>query len=129
MKRTFFLLFFASSLSGLYAQRVTEIYVHLYTDSLKKGTYNYINIDGKMSDGSWKPLTSKELTFTTDYGKFEGNSLVLPDHPAVKKVTVTATLKADTALSKTFQIGIKQLPDPPLPENTQEAYRSRTRKQ
>ena len=45
------------------AQQIESIEFHLYTDSLKKGVYNYINIDGKMSDGSWRPLntTSKSL--------------------------------------------------------------------
>jgi len=33
------------------AQKVENIYVNLYTDSLKKGTFNYINIDGKLSNG------------------------------------------------------------------------------
>ena len=39
-------------------QKVDSIYFHLYTDSLKKGFFNYINVDGKMSDGNWQPLDS-----------------------------------------------------------------------
>lgn len=97
------------------AQQVESIHFHLYTDSLKKGTHNYINIDGKMSDGSWRPLTEKEIVFTSDYGKFEGNNLVLPLQPTVEKITVTAALKADKKKSKQVTIWIKQKPDPPLP--------------
>lgn len=105
-----FFLFFAAK-----AQQVESIHFHLYTDSLKKGTHNYINLDGKMSDGSWRPLTAKEVVFTSDYGSFEGNDLVLPENPAVSKVTVTATLKSDKKNSKQVTIWIKQKPDPPLP--------------
>ncbi len=98
-----------------HAQRVESIHFHLYTDSLKKGTHNYINIDGKMSDGSWRPLTDKEIIFASDYGSFEGNNLVLPENPSVNKITVTATLKSDKKSSKQVTIWIKQKPDPPLP--------------
>ena len=68
-----------------------------------------------MSDGSWKPLTSKELTFTTDYGTFDGNDLVLPQHTKMTKVTITVTLKSDVKKTQSKVIAIKQLPDPPLP--------------
>ncbi|AHF17597.1 hypothetical protein [Niabella soli] len=128
MKRLLLLIPLTISLSALYAQKTEGIYAHLYTDSLKKGTYNYINIDGKMSDGSWKPLTDKELLFKTSYGRFEGNNLVLPDNPATKKVTVTATLRENTKLTKTFDIWIKQLPDPPLVKDEGGAIRSRRRR-
>lgn len=106
------------------AQQVESIHFHLYTDSLKKGTHNYINIDGKMSDGSWKPLTSKEIDFKSDYGTFKGNDLVLPESTTVHKVTVTATLKNNPKTTKQIVIWIKQTPDPPLPEyNAQEEIR------
>ncbi|HEX7754152.1 MAG TPA: hypothetical protein VF421_02310 [Niabella sp.] len=127
MNRIILSILLSFSLSGLYAQKVQEIYVHLYTDSLKKGTYNYINIDGKMTDGSWMPLTAKEITFTSDYGKFEGNSLVLPDEPTVKKVAITASLKTNTKLSRQFTIWIKQKPDPLLPDNAEDRHRNQRR--
>lgn len=106
------------SIGSLHAQRVESIHFHLYTDSLKKGTHNYINVDGKMSDGNWKPLTAKELDFKTDYGKFEGNDLVLPDNPSVSKVTVTASLKSDKDKTRQITIWIKQKPDPPLTDDS-----------
>ena len=57
-----------------HAQKVDSIFFHLYTDSLKKGTYNYINVDGKLDNGRWLPLTAKEIDFTATAGNFEGNS-------------------------------------------------------
>ena len=44
VKSSFFvMLLFAFSFSK--AQKIDNIFVNLYTYSLKKGTYNYINID------------------------------------------------------------------------------------
>ena len=94
------------------AQKIDSIFFHLYTDSLKKGTHNYINVDGKTSDGKWKPLTGKDIDFTTTYGKFEGNELVLPDQCTVDKLTVKAVLKANPSTWKEITIWIKKIPDP-----------------
>lgn len=110
------------------AQTVDSFFINLYTDSLKKGTHNYINVDGKMTDGTWKPLTSKELTFATDYGKFDGNDLVLPENPSVKCVTVTVCLKNNPKKTEKIKIAIKQKPDPMLPSYDPDAeMRSRRR--
>jgi hypothetical protein len=91
------------------AQRVDSIYFDLYTDSLKKGTYNYINVDGKCSDGHWLPLTNKELNFTTSAGRFEGNSLVLDTAFKGEKVTVKAVLKSNPDVWKETTIYIKKV--------------------
>jgi hypothetical protein len=103
----FILFFFASN-----AQKIDSIYFHLYTDSLKKGTHNYINVDGKLSNGNWKPLTSKEIVFTSSYGQFEGNELILPAECTVEKILVKAVLKADPNKWKEITIWIKKKPDP-----------------
>lgn len=97
------------------AQKVDSIYFHLYTDSLKKGQHNYINVDGKMSNGRWMPLTAKEILFTSSEGTFNGNELFIPDHFKPEKVTVKAVLKSNPAVWKEITIWIKQLPDPFLP--------------
>ncbi len=89
------------------AQRLEDIYFHLYTDSLKKGTYNYINVDGKYSNGRWKPLTDKELSFSADTGYFKGNSLWIPEQLTASKVRVKVWLKTDTTISKSIDIYIK----------------------
>ncbi|WP_152268797.1 hypothetical protein [Agriterribacter humi] len=73
----------------LFAQKVDSIYFNLYTDSLKKGTYNYINVIGKLSNGNFRPMDSTQLIFTSSYGKFYGNSLWLPFEPTVEKVDIT----------------------------------------
>lgn len=100
--------------SVMKAQKIDSIYVHLYTDSLKKGTYNYINIDGKLSNGRYLPLDTSQLTFTSSDGKFYGNSLFLPVDFSKPKVHIKAVLKSDPEIYKEFEIYIKQTPDPQL---------------
>ncbi len=97
-----------------FAQKVESIYLNLYTDSLKKGTYNYINVDGKMQDGSYRPLDSTYLVFETDYGHFIGNNLVLDACALRDKVHLKIFLKADKKICKEITIYIKQKEDPPL---------------
>lgn len=101
--------------NSLKAQTVDSIYFHLYTDSLKKGTHNYINVDGKMSDGRWQPLTAKEINFSSSDFSFNGNELVLPAQCSVEKVTVKAALRSNPAVWKETTIWIKKNADPALP--------------
>ncbi|MBS1495595.1 MAG: hypothetical protein JSU03_10785 [Bacteroidetes bacterium] len=93
------------------AQKIDSIYVHLYTDSLKKGTYNYINIDGLMSDGHYLPLDSTQLHFSSSYGKFYGNSLFISKDCKAEKVNIKVTMKSNPALQKEFTIYIKKKDD------------------
>lgn len=103
---------------NLFAQDIREIYVNLYTDSLKKGTFNYINIDGKLANGRYIPLDSNYLTFTSNYGSFYGNSLYIEKNCLVKKVSIYVTLKRNPSLHKSFEIWIKTQEDnAPLPTN------------
>lgn len=96
------------------AQQVDSIYVNLYTDSLKKGTYNYINVDGLLSNGSYLPLDSSQIEFKASAGRFEGNSLWIEPDFTGEKVFITVTLKKDPTQRKAFDIYIKQKPDGPL---------------
>ena len=93
------------------AQKVDSICFHLYTDSLKKGTYNYINVDGKLSNSKWLPLTAKEISLTASAGTFNGNSLFIDSNFAEEKVTVKVLLKANPAVSKEITIYIKKMAD------------------
>ena len=93
------------------AQKVDSLFFHLYTDSLKKGTHNYINVDGKLSTGNWKPLSDKEIQFSCSHGIFEGNDLVLPAIVTQEKVTVKAVLRSNPAMWKEITIWIKKNPD------------------
>jgi len=96
------------------AQKVESIYVNLYTDSLKKGTFNYINIDGKLSNGRYLPLDSTQLVFWASAGKFTGNSLWIDRDFTAQKVDIKVSLRDNPAMVKEFTIYIKQKPDPEL---------------
>ena len=112
MKRILFLLFTISAGLTLKAQKVDSIFFNLYTDSLKKGTYNYINVEAKLSSGQWMPLTAKELKFSCVSGKFDGNSLFIDSSFKGEKVTVNVALISNPAVSKEITIYIKKyIPD------------------
>jgi hypothetical protein len=122
MKKIMLLFAITGLASGLVAQKVDSIYFHLYTDSLKKGQHNYINVDGKLSNGRWLPLTSKEIIFSClpagqagASASFEGNELIIPSNFSPEKVTVKAVLKSDPSVWIEKTIWIKQKPDPMLP--------------
>jgi hypothetical protein len=113
--------------SHLNAQKVDSIYFHLYTDSLKKGTHNYINVDGKLSNGQWMPMTSKDILFSSPDCKFSGNELIVPADFAREKVTVKAVLKSNAAVWIEKTIWIKKKPDGELPtqEEVMREYRKK----
>ena len=96
------------------APLVDSIAFHLYTDSLKKGVHNYINVDGLVAGKSWYPLSSEDIQFESDEGQFEVNSLVLPVDFSKEKVTITATYKRNPKLRKEITIYIKKLEEGPL---------------
>ena len=110
------------------SQKIDSISFHLYTDSLKKGTHNYINVDGKTSDGKWMPLTAKDIAFTTSYGTFEGTELVLPDNPTVEKLIIKAILKTNPKLWKEVTIWIKRKPDDEMLPTTDEVLKNKPQK-
>jgi len=128
MKRFFPFILFLSLGFLSKAQKIDTISFHLYTDSLKKGTHNYINIDGKTSDGKWKPLTAKEIIFTSSYGEFEGNELILPDRPSVEKISIKAVLRSDPALWKEITVWIKKKPDDEILPTTEEVLKNKSQK-
>jgi len=93
------------------AQKIEKIFVNLYTDSLKKGTYNYINIDGLLSNGSYTPLDSSEITFWASDGKFYGNMLLVDKNFNKEKINIKVTLKKNPGISKEFTMYIKKKED------------------
>ncbi len=93
------------------AQKIDSIYVNLYTDSLKKGTYNYINVDGLLSTGRYLPLDSTYIKFSASAGKFFGNTLFIDKDFTEEKITIKAVLKKNTAIAKEFVVYIKKKPD------------------
>lgn len=107
------------AVAPLFAQKVDSIYFHLYTDSLKKGQHNYINVDGKLSNGRWMPLSAKEIEFSCVTASFEGNQLIIPEDFKDAKVKVKAVLKSNPAVWIEKTIWIKTVPDGPLPNRNE----------
>jgi hypothetical protein len=105
------------------AQKVDSIYFHLYTDSLKKGTYNYINVDGRLSNGGWLPLTARQINFTASAGVFDGNSLFIDRGFSGEKITVTAVLKENAAIIKETTIYIKKKEDNEILKTNEEVLK------
>ncbi len=93
------------------AQKIDSIYFNLYTDSLKKGSlhYNYINVDGKLSNGSYLPLDSTHVIFMSSVGKMKGNVLTLDSAEMSEFVLITASLRSDPAIKKEVKIYIKKV--------------------
>ena len=100
------------SSTTIFSQKIDSISFHLYTDSLKKGQHNYINIDGKLSNGQWQPLTSKEIQFSSSACEFQGNDLIVPPDFKEEKIKIKAELKSNPAIWKEVTIWIKKIPDP-----------------
>ena len=111
------------------AQQIDSIYVNLYTDSLKKGTYNYINIDGLLPDGSYIPLDSTYLIFTASAGKFYGNNLLLDKNFAEEKVSIKVVLRQNPSVTKSFVMYIKKKPDDEKLKTTEEIFNEIRNKQ
>lgn len=93
------------------AQQVDSMYVNLYTDSLKKGTYNYINIEGLLSNGRYIPLDSSHVFFSSTEGYFRGNSLWIEPKTRAEKVYITITLGSNMAIKKTIEMYVKTKED------------------
>lgn len=93
-------------------EKIDSIFFHLYTDSLKKGTHNYINVDAKLANGRWMPLTEKEISFSSSACHFIGNELVIPADFSEEKITIKAVLKNNNSVWIEKTIWIKQKPDP-----------------
>jgi len=90
------------------AQKIDAIYFNLYTDSLKKGFYNYINIDGKATNGDWLPLDSTHIIFSANTGHFKGNDIFIDSSYKADTIKVKAILRANPAIWKEMTIYIRK---------------------
>ena len=108
MRRIFVVLGFILAANAASAQKVDSIYFHLYTDSLKKGFYNYISVDGKLSDGSWAPLDASQILFISNAGEFKGNDLFIDSSYKGETVKVKAILKSNPKVWKETVIYIRK---------------------
>ena len=93
-----------------FAQKIQSIHFNLYTDSLKKGFYNYISVDGKDEEGHWQPLDSSQIAFTCNTGFFKGNDLFIDSSYSADSVTVRAVLKSNPSIWKETTIHIRKGP-------------------
>lgn len=96
------------SIGFLQAQKIDSLFFNLYTDSLKKGSWNYINVDAKMSDGRYLPLTTDQLQFKVSNGKLQGNSVWIDWTFPDDSVVVEVVLKKDLSVKRTITIWIKK---------------------
>ncbi len=94
------------------AQSIVDIRFNLYADSVKNTIDNYINVEARLSNGRYMPLTDKEITFSSDHGFWRGNSLVLSKVKNVNAVNITAQLKSDTSKKISTMVYIQKYPDP-----------------
>ncbi len=108
MKHFIILILLFTTASKLSAQKLDSMYFNLYVDSLKKGTFNYINVEGKFSNGSYMPLTADELEFTCDSAKFDRSSLFIDSNFAPRYVKVYAVYKKDPTKKAEIRIPIRQ---------------------
>ncbi|MBC7936648.1 MAG: hypothetical protein H7Y86_14955 [Rhizobacter sp.] len=113
MKHLFIIAFIVTGFAAK-AQKVDSMFVHLYTDSLKKGTYNYINVDGLLADGKWLPLDSNHIEFKCSHGEFYGNQLWIDPAFTGDKINITTTLKSDRKQYKSFDMYLKKKKDDEL---------------
>lgn len=91
-----------------FAQKIEKIFFNVYTDSLKKEVWNYINVDAQLSNGKFIPLDTTHVTFTSSFGKWQGNNLFIDQDFKKDSIVITAIAKQNAALSKTITLYIKK---------------------
>ena len=122
MKKIFTLILIACSLIAR-SQKIEKIFVNLYTDSLKKGTYNYINVDGLLPDNTYTPLDTTELIFWASDGKFYGNMLHVDKDFKKDRISIKVTLRKNPSITKEFTMPIKKKEDDEKLKTTDELLR------
>lgn len=109
LKKNILLYAFVLMSGFLKAQKIDSLFFNLYTDSLKKGSWNYINVDAKLSNGKYLPLTSDQLHFKTSNGKLQGNSIWIDWNFKDDSVVVEVQLKKNAAVKKSITIWVKKV--------------------
>ncbi len=127
MKEITFILLLLTSFAAR-SQKIENIYFNLYTDSLKKGVYNYINVDGKMGNGTFLPLMSDDIIFTSTIGKWQGNSIIIDSTAKADSVVITAMLKSRPEVKKSVTIYIKKTDNQPSLKTEKELLDEWTKK-
>ncbi len=107
-------------LDNTHAQHIESIRFNLYADSLKKNVNNYINVEGKLSNGKSYPLDNSSIIFKSNYGKWEGNDLIIDSSYHADSVVVFVALKSNNAINAQKTIYLKKLPDPEVLKTVEE---------
>ena len=108
MKQILFFLLIGYCMTGR-AQKIDSIFFNLYTDSLKKGSWNYINVEGKTADGKYIPLGNQQLIMSATAGKLEGNSIWLDWDFKPENITVEVKLKNAPSITQKTTIWVKKM--------------------
>ncbi len=104
--------------------QVKEIAFHLYTDSLKKGTYNYINVDALLDNEQWRPMDTSRISFASSSGQWSGNNLIVDKNIAQDSIIVKAFLKSSPIMVIEKTIYIKKNKDPEVLPSLQDVLNS-----
>ena len=108
LKKNILLLCFVIMSGFLKAQKIDSLFFNLYTDSLKKGSWNYINVDAKLSNGKYMPLGAEQLHIKISNGKLQGNSIWIDWDASYPFITVEVELKKDATVKKSMTIWVKK---------------------
>lgn len=123
--KVLFLFWFCSiGLHGFSQNKIKEIAFHLYTDSLKKGTYNYINVDALLENEKWLPMDTSHIGFTSSEGEWFGNNLVVDTSFSKDSVVVKSFLKSNPINVIQTVIYIKKNKDPDVLPSMQQVMPS-----
>jgi hypothetical protein len=108
MKQFCLVLILLFSFQFSFAQKIEKIFFNVYTDSLKKEVWNYINVDAQLSNGKFIPLDTTHLIFSSSFGKWQGNNLLIDNDYKKDSVVITATVKQNSTLTKTIILYMKK---------------------
>lgn len=82
-----------------------------------------------MSSGSFLPLMNDEVNFTSSFGKWEGNSIIIDRGSKVDSVIITVSLKERPEVKKSVTIYVKKIetePDLKSEKELLEEWRKKT---
>jgi hypothetical protein len=91
---------------------LTDIRFNLYTDSIKPILNYYVNVEGVYSSNRVFPLTSDQVTLTSDNGTTQGMEWIAPKERNFDRVTFTATSRFNPSLWKSSTVYLKRFIDP-----------------
>lgn len=91
---------------------IRDIQFNVYTDSIKPILNYYVNVEGRLTNGSIYPLDSSFIQLTSDFGTVRGMEWIAPKQRNFDKVTFTATFRYNPDISKTATVYLKKEIDP-----------------